>query len=464
MNGMPFRKRGGRFQWWVAGAVFLTAAWSPDVVRSQSSEPSKLAISEPATPPGQPPAAPATTDSGVVRAGGPTASEGGIQQTSCSSCGAGLLGTPEPANLCVGCGGHSPCVPGRRPCDCCCDEHGGACKCFFCGLYHCMCCPDPCYEPRWLAVADAAFFQDAARPVTQMRLRWDTAWGLKDPDRAEFFWARDKTNPNQLEPGGPCARHGFGKGPACIASQVDYEDLSLYMEAAAGAAGLFIEMPYRHIDPTTAPASAVIKGMPDPATGMTGPAVCCPEAGFADMNIGTKAMLLDCELIQITFQFKTYIPTGNFTKGLGTGHVSLEPSLIFGIKLSPTAHLQIQQAYWIPIGGDPLYQANVYHGHIALNKILWCPCRDFKIVGTMELNGWQIFGGAFTDPDLVLANPMNGTLSPVSHSASTVMLNTGPGVRMVICDRIDLGVGSAFAITGSRWAAETVRVEFRWRF
>ena len=37
------------------------------------------------------------------------------------------------------------------------------------GLYEALCCPDPCYEPRWLAVADAAFTCEAARPVTQQR-------------------------------------------------------------------------------------------------------------------------------------------------------------------------------------------------------------------------------------------------------------------------------------------------------
>src|SRR5262249_18842724 len=90
--------------------------------------------------------------------------------------------------------------------------------------------PDPGYDPCWLPVADTAFFLDAARPVTQMRLRYGHDFGFKNPDRAEFFQARARTNPNQLEPGGPCALHGFGKGPGCIASEVDFEELTLYME------------------------------------------------------------------------------------------------------------------------------------------------------------------------------------------------------------------------------------------
>jgi hypothetical protein len=44
------------------------------------------------------------------------------------------------------------------------------------------------------------------------------------------------------------------------------------------------------------------------------------------------------------------------------------------------------------------------------------------------------------------------------------MFSAGPGIRFVVCDKIDLGVGSAFSLTGDHWAEELVRAEFRWRF
>jgi hypothetical protein len=44
------------------------------------------------------------------------------------------------------------------------------------------------------------------------------------------------------------------------------------------------------------------------------------------------------------------------------------------------------------------------------------------------------------------------------------MVSAGPGLRLFICDKIDLGVGSAFAFTGTHWAEELIRAEFRWRF
>jgi hypothetical protein len=280
-----------------------------------------------------------------------------------------------------------------------------------------------------------------------MRLRWDTLFSIPRPDRAEYFWARE--NVNQLEPSGPCTRHGVGKGPKCIASRIDVEDLSLYNEVASGNFSAFVETPYREVDPTTSPISAAL-GL-DP---------CCHRSGFADMNIGAKSLLLDCELMQVAFQFKTFLPVGNFTTGLGTGHVSLEPSLLYTFKVGPDTYLQGQFAYWIPIGGDALYQGNIFHYHTSLNHVLWRPIPDVQLIGTAEVNEWSVLGGNFTQTDFFDV----ATRRPFAVSATTTMLSMGPGLRLVICDKIDVGVGTAFSVTGPRWAEEQIRAEFRWRF
>ena len=43
------------------------------------------------------------------------------------------------------------------------------------------------------------------------------------------------------------------------------------------------------------------------------------------MNFGIKSLLFDCEMLQVAFQFRTYMPSGNFTNNLGTGQFSLDP-------------------------------------------------------------------------------------------------------------------------------------------
>jgi hypothetical protein len=373
---------------------------------------------------------------------------GDIQQVGCSTCGSGLMGGSGGAAYGGGgCGSGdcaAGCYPGRKPCDCSGIFGDTAFGRAVGGLYECICCPDPCYEPQYVPAADAAFFVDGARPVTQMRLRVDAAWELKNPDRAEFFWPRDRTNPQQVGPAGPCARTGsIGKGPGFIASSVNYQDISLYSEAAAGNFGMFVEMPYRHIDPETGAISSQ---------------AACPASGFADMNLGTKALLLDCDLLQLTFQFKTFLPTGDFLKGLGTAHVSLEPSFLWAVKLTPDSYVQGQLSYWIPIAGDDLYQADIFHTHMSYNHVLWRPCCGIQLVGTLEVNEWSVMGGAYTVPDFLIAG------KPVAASGTATMLSAGPGARLYICDKIDIGVGSAFSITGPRWAEDLVRAEFRWRF
>ncbi len=49
-------------------------------------------------------------------------------------------------------------------------RHIGA---FLSNLYQCLCCPDPCYQPRWEPAANASFFADYARPRTITRIRYD---------------------------------------------------------------------------------------------------------------------------------------------------------------------------------------------------------------------------------------------------------------------------------------------------
>lgn len=351
-----------------------------------------------------------------------------VTQAGCASCGRGLLGGPGEFYMGPGstdsCAGG--CVPGRRKCDCCFNEDTYFGR-FVGGLYDCICCPDPCYEPHWIAAADTAFFQDAARPATQMRLRWDTGWDMLTPDRAEYFFARQT---------GPL-------GPNVIARSVNYRELSLYTEGATDKIGVFVEQPYREVGVHVSPIS------PNPDTTFS---------GFGDLNIGTKTLLLDCDLLQVAFQFKTFILTGASTKGLGTGHVSLEPALLNTLHLAPDTYLQCELAYWIPVGGDSLYQGNIFHSHLAVNQVLWHLCRSVQLVGTVEFNEWSIINGNFTSPDVLTA----GKATP--ERARDTILSLGPGARLVICDRVDIGVGTAFALTGDRWAEELVRAEFRWRF
>jgi len=339
---------------------------------------------------------------------------------SCSSCGKAWHGDAPTSWGCCG-AGRPPCVPGQRPCyQGACGNSG--CGRFFTGLYECLCCPDPCYDPRWLPIADTAFHTAAARPQTQMRMRWNHGVNLQFPDRSEYFWARSD---------------GSGKGPSPPAGQlgyarVDYNEMHMYTEASAGGIAAIMDMPYRSMDPTGGAHSA----------------------GFGDMTIGTKSLLFDCELLQVSLQFLTYMPMGNASKGLGVGHVSLEPSLLVGFRLAKDTFYQGQLSEWIPLGGDPAYSGAILHTHSSLNQVLYRILPDVLFVGNFEVHTFSFQDGAYTDP----------VLGPFQRSGNFTYLSGGPGIRLFICDKIDLGFSATLAFNSPHFAAQLYTTEFRLRF
>lgn len=331
-----------------------------------------------------------------------------VKQAGCSSCGGGSL--PPGAADYPYTGGQ--CVPGRTcgTCDSV-TPMGRLCGC----IYEGICCPDPCYEPRWIAAANAAFFQDSPRPVTQTKIGWDSVVNYANPDSAEFFWAQIGL-----------------KGPKTATPSLNYNSLSLYQEIApkGASASAFISMPYYSVEPEIGPGAA----------------------GFGDMSIGAKSVILDRELLLMTTQFRTVIPIGNPLVGLGTGHVSLEPSLLAALKLCSDTYLQMQIADYIPIGGDPNFAGMVFHYHFSLNHNLYRQGDFLNVVGTLELNGYT-FQGEYTDQ-----------FGNVLGLSGTSYFNAGPGFRIQICENWDIGLGMAFGFGSEHGAGEIYRTELRFRF
>jgi hypothetical protein len=433
MNSKQCRFWPGKMQsWrlvWTLCALTGFAGWGraqTDGLVTEMPAPSVVTANLPTTINTAAPASAGTAGSEILPVGCSTCGGG------CSSCGGGSLGLDPLGGVGIPCAtgcSCAPCYPGEIPCDCC-NEPTGCIHRFLNGLYHCVCCPDPCYVPRWKALANASFFTSEVKPITQIRLGGLFGGEYQFPDKAEYLWAKENAKGPHYS--GPPLPPG-AKPPG--APNLDYSQGYLFLEGAVNRFGLFVNLPYNNVEPTLYPGAS----------------------GFGDMSIGTKSLLLDCELIEFTFQFVTYIPTGNFLQGLGVGHVSLEPSLIAALKLTQTTYFQIQTAYWFPIGGDQDYQGPVFHYHLSLNQQLWkCGCeKPIQLIGTAELGGYEIAGGAYT-------SPVNGL--PMSAKDVGSIVQIGPGLRLVICNKIDIGAGSQFAVTKDRMAAGLANVQFRWRF
>jgi hypothetical protein len=361
-----------------------------------------------------------------------------VVQAGCASCGGGLPAPYITGPIAGGCGacacsddscGSCQCKPGKtNQCYC-----GNGCSDSFLGRFgggfiDCICCPDPCYEGAWNYVANAAFFQDTVRPQTYTRLRWDSGADLRQPERGEYFWAK----PGVLG----------GRGPQNVESRVNYDELSLYQEISAGNISLFINTPYRAVDPDNNPG----------------------HSNFGDLDVGTKTLLLDCELIQMSFQFRTYIPTGISRNGLGTGHTSLEPSMLASIKVMQDTYLQTQLRYWIPIGGDQTYEGAAWVYAASLNH-QWFKHGAFALISTAEFNGWTFSDGAVANHALAAVTPpTSATRNNYTLRGEDTYINLGAGLRLVICDKFDIGFGSSFAVTDNHFADQLYRTEFRIKY
>jgi hypothetical protein len=264
---------------------------------------------------------------------------------------------------------------------------------------------------------------DSAIPMSQFRLRYDTAYGSNRPTRAEFFWPRGGV------PGTP--------GPLLPETNVDYQELTAYAEGCVAPwLSVFAEAPVRFVNP----------------------AVNDNTAGFSDMNFGFKFAAIGGPDSMVSFQFRTYVPTGDGDRGLGTHHVSLEPGLLLYHRFSDRLTLEGEFRDWIPVGGTD-FAGNILRYGVGLGYRVPVGC-TVSVTPVTEFVGWTALGGK-EQPAAV-----------IEDAAGDTIVNAKVGVRVGFndpCDggllgRSDLYVGYGRALTGEVWYKDTLRVELRMRY
>ena len=357
-----------------------------------------------------------------------------VERTGCATCGGFHSSLDGPLlHGCLTCGGGPSCVPGRKPCNSPyldCETTIGA----FCQrLYECLCCPDPCYQPAWVPAANASFFADYARPRTVTRLRYDNLEAMTRPDRNQFFL-------NSVTV--PSGRRGRVPGNLLFAR---LQQLYLYQEAAGERGSFFVEIPYRQVNMSWEPT----------------------QAGFGDINFGIKSLLFDCEMLQISFQFRTYMPSGNYVNNLGTGQFALDPSILTSLKLTPSTYFQGQFGNWIPLGGPgnvnlssgDKMAGGVFYWLMSVNQVLWYATPDSPLIATLEMDGWSFENGGYTS-----AIRSGGTPHRVPDGGGVSYFNIGPGLRQSVCNRLDFGGAITWATDTAHWAQPWLRLEARFLF
>jgi hypothetical protein len=273
------------------------------------------------------------------------------------------------------------------------------------------------------AMASGAYL-DSAIPVTQFRLRYTAANDDNRPDRAEFFY-------------GKCGCFGpsmGGVGPPKQETDVSYRDISGYLEYAVNnRLSGFVEVPYRWLEPEqNAHAN-----------------------GFADMNAGFKFALLADPCQYLTFQFRTYAPTGDVGLGLGTGHASLEPALLYWRQFD---RLQVQGQLndWIAIPGTD-FSGNVLSYGVGASYDVYNN-HNLRIAPVVEFVGWSVLNGKELD-----VNPANPNVAAVKDAGGETIVNGKFGLRFWLGNST-LYAGYGHALTGTVWYKEIFRVEYAVHF
>ena len=271
---------------------------------------------------------------------------------------------------------------------------------------------------------------DSAVVGSQFRMRFDSAYNNVLPDRAEFFYAQ-------------CGCFGGNApGPILPETSVDYQEFIPYLEwAFSDRFSVFAEAPARLINPE--------------ANRNAG--------GFSDLNAGFKFALIAHPDEYLTIQFRTYAPTGQPELGLGNGHVSLEPSVLYFRRFTDRVTLQAEFRDWIPISDSVTPNGDNFAGNVirygaGLGYDLYCcsdDCNTRRLTPVAELVGWTILDGFAFDGN-------NPTAGPIDQSGVTIV-NAKFGVRYTV-NQHSFYAGYGTAITGEAWYEDIFRLEYRQAF
>jgi hypothetical protein len=313
---------------------------------------------------------------------------------------------------------------------------------------------------------------DGAIIGSQIRIRFDAAFHDNATDRAEFFYPRyNGLNNNGLN---------SGPGPTSVLTDLNFQQLYLYAEyAPSNRFSIFTEVPVRWIQPQH--TAAKVNG-----TALTN----VNEAGLSDLAAGFKLAVVASSIQYLTFQFKSYFPSGNASLGLGTNHYSVEPALLYHRRLSERLALEAQVGDSHPIGGSfcpqpcvadflpngapPLapppvsggFAGDVFFYGAGPSYVLYRG-EHVGIAPVVELIGWRILGGLETScvPGKMLDGTVNPCLNQEGASADgTNTVNLKVGARTSIGRHNSLYVGFGHTVTHSHWYEEIVRAEYRRSF
>jgi Putative MetA-pathway of phenol degradation len=260
---------------------------------------------------------------------------------------------------------------------------------------------------------------DGAAPRNYFILRFDAAYDIRQPTRAEYLFAKGGL-PNS--PGFPF-----------VETKIDYQELSTHAEyAIAPWLSLFMEVPYRWLNPD----------------------VNRNEHGFADVHYGLKLCTWSSDSFIATILLRVNQPTAD-PSTLGTSHWSVEPGLLAAYRLGSNILIEGELRYWTAIGGSDFAGDLVRYG-LGVSYGQRNP-GGFWVMPVLEAVGWTIMSGK----TIAAASPDNFT---IEDARGQTILNGYLGVRLGYGPNLDLYLGYGRAFTSVQWQRDFYRAELRFSF
>ncbi len=295
--------------------------------------------------------------------------------------------------------------------------------------------------PREAAVGGQFFagggYIDSAIPVSQFRLRYDSAYNDNRPDRAEFFYPKcgcfatlPATDPN---------RDPNAKGPPLPEKSVDYQELRSYLEIALDKRfSAFVEVPVRWINPDVN-ANAV---------------------GLGDVLFGAKyAFIYTCDTV-VSAQVEAISPSGDPRLGLGTNDWWIEPGILAFQRVGERIYLQAEVRDYIPLNSHTDFAGNVLRYGVGASYLVY-NTEAFRFAPVLEFVGWTVLSGKELTSEGQVLNASGDT---IVNAKMGVRIGFGRADDSPVLNRADLYVGWGRALTGEVWYKDMLRAEFRYRF
>ncbi|MFZ3216642.1 MAG: hypothetical protein WA192_11330 [Candidatus Acidiferrales bacterium] len=311
----------------------------------------------------------------------------------------------------------------------------------------------PQTEPKAEIPGSMVGYIDDPIVSSKVRIRFDDDFDDQFPDRSEFIYAKcscyrglQNIIPPAYDPNAP------GPGPG-VPKSVNFQQLYTNVEyAPLRRLSAFVEVPIRWLQPEgfqTIPPFSPFSN----------------QAGLSDVMAGIKFAAIASEGTYVTFQFKSYFPSGDSSKGLGTNHYSVEPSLLVYHRISSRFTLEGQVGDWHPIGGSagvPISGSEGFAGDVFFYGIgpsyRLYQGNHFSVAPVVEVFGWHVLGGFQTQP-------VTGTSFGAASEVSGVnIVNIKVGLRIGVGYRNSFYVGFGQAVTHDDWYKHLFRAEYRYSF